>query len=123
MKKIAPQLICFIVLLGVFLSNHLFQFSEFSYLDFLSHKYVLNIVVIGLALAVGYFNRNYLITLAGTSFVLMVYLLAFIFEPKEVISALFFAIYTVFLGVAALANLLRIFRDRKLANEYSLRLN
>ena len=109
MKKIIPQLITLSVLIGVFLSSRLFEFSEMGYLDLLSHKYVLNLVVIGAALVVGYFVRNYLITLACTSFTLLVYYLAFIFESKEVISAFFFAVYTVFLGVAALANLFKIY--------------
>ena len=111
MKKIIPQLITLSVLIGVFLSSRLFEFSEMGYLDLLSHKYVLNLVVIGAALVVGYFVRNYLITLACTSFTLLVYCIAFIFEFKEVITGFFFAVYTVFLGIAALANLARLLMD------------
>jgi hypothetical protein len=108
MKKITPQIIALAVLIGAFIGSRLFDFSEMSYLDLLTHKYVLNLIVIGSALVVGYFVRNYLITLAGASFMLLVYCLAFIFESKEVITGFFFAVYTVFLGVAALANLVKL---------------
>jgi hypothetical protein len=116
MKKIIPQLITLSVLAGVFLSSQVFEFSEMSYLDLLSHKYVLNLVVIGTALVVGYFVRNYLITLACASFTLLVYSLAFIFESKEVITGFFFAVYTVFLGVSALANIFRSITNGLVAN-------
>ncbi|QWD69614.1 hypothetical protein [Polynucleobacter sp. UB-Siik-W21] len=117
MKKITPQLIALAVLIGTFIGSHLFDFSEMSYLDLLSHKYVLNLVVIGTALVAGYYVKNYLITLAGASFVLLIYCLAFIFESKEVISAFFFAVYTVFLGVAALANIFRSIANGLVANK------
>ena len=108
MKKFALQLTALIALIGAFLGSHLFEFPEMSYLDFISHKYVLNIVVICLALVIGYYVRNYLITFAGTTFVLLIYCLAFVFESKEVITTFFFAIYTVFLGFAAMANLFKV---------------
>lgn len=115
MRKSTPQLIALTIVAGMFLSSRLFEFSEMSYLDLLSHKYVLNIAVIGTALFVGYFVRNYLIMLACASFALLVYSLAFIFESKEAVTSLFFAIYTVFVGFSALANLARIASERLMA--------
>lgn len=111
MRKLLPQLVAIAVLAGVYTGRYLFEFSEMSYLDFLVNKYVLNFVLIGTAIAVGYFVRSYLITLACASFALLVYCLAFVFESKEVVTSLFFAIYTVFVGVAAAVNLVRCLRD------------
>ena len=111
MRKLLPQLVAIAVLAGVYTGRYLFEFSEMSYLDFLVNKYVLNFVLIGTAIAVGYFVRSYLITLACASFALLVYCLAFVFESKKVVTSLFFAIYTVFVGVAAAVNLVRCLRD------------
>ena len=117
MRKILPQLIAIAVLSGAFVGRYLFDFSDMSYLDFLGNKYVLNFALISTAIAVGSFVRNFLITLACASFALLVYCLVFIFESKEVVTSLFFAIYTVFVGVAALANLTRITSERLIGKE------
>lgn len=119
MGKILPQLIAIAVLAGVYAGRHFFDFSEMSYLDFLGNKYVLNFALISTAIAVGYFVRNYLITLACASFALLVYCLTFIFESKEVVTSLFFAIYTVFVGVAAVVNLVRCLRDGRLSRVHT----
>ena len=82
-----------------------------SYWDFLTHKYVLNIGVAGLGIIIGYGISNYYITLAGATFALVIYCLAFVFDSKELFMQFFLAMYTVFLAFATVANLARHFKD------------
>ena len=116
MKKHIPHLISLSLLLGIFIYSQLFIATEMSYWDFLTDKYVLNIGVACLGIMIGYGIKNYYITLAATTFALLIYCLAFMFASQEFFTAFFLAMYTVFLGFATLANLVRNFKDWILAN-------
>ncbi|MBU3580394.1 hypothetical protein ICN19_00005 [Polynucleobacter sp. AP-Capit-er-40B-B4] len=111
MKKFIPQAISLVLLLGVFLYSQFFISAEFSYWDFLTYKYVMNIGVAGLGIMIGYGIKNYYITLASATFALVIYCLVFIFDSKEIFAAFFLAMYTVFLAFATAANLARHFKD------------
>ena len=117
MKKFNPHIASLSILLGIFIYSQLFIAAEMTYWDFLSYKYVLNIGVAGLGIMIGYGIKNYYITLAGTTFALAIYCLAFMFDSKGFFTFFFLAMYTVFLGFATLANLARHFKDWLLANE------
>ena len=117
MKKHAPHAIALALLLGIFIYSQLFIATEMSYWDFLTYKYVLNIGVAGLAIMIGYGIKNYYITLAGATFALLIYCLAFMFDSKEFFTAFFLAMYTVFLCFATLANLARHFKDWMLTKD------
>jgi hypothetical protein len=119
MKKYTIHFLVLSLLIGIFLYGQLLVFAEMSYWDFLTYKYVLNIGVAGLGIMIGYGIKNYYITLAGTTFALVIYCLAFMFDSKEFFAAFFLAIYTVFLGFATIANLVRHFRDWLLARDSS----
>lgn len=116
MKKYFLHILCLSLLLGLFIYSELFIAAEMSYWDFLKNKYVLNIGVAGLGIMIGYGIKNYYITLAGATFALFIYCLAFMFDSKEFFTAFFLAMYSVFLGFATLANLVRSFKDWILAN-------
>ena len=117
MKKLLPNFLLLFLLTCVFTYSQIFAISEMSYWDFLTYKYVLNIGVAGLGIIIGYGIKNYYITLAGASFALVIYCLAFMFDSKEFFTAFFLAIYTIFLGFATLANLARHFKDWVLTKE------
>jgi ABC-type multidrug transport system permease subunit len=117
MKKYITHGVALTIFLGIFLYSQLFIADEMSYWDFLTYEYVLNIGVVGLGIIIGYGIKNYYIILAGATFTLLIYCLVFIFDSKELFTAFFLAIYTVFLGFATLANLSRHFKDWVLARD------
>lgn len=117
MKKFIPHFISLSLILGAFLYSQLFVATEMSYWDFLTYKYILNIGVAGLGILIGYWIKNYYVTLAGSTFALVIYCLAFMFDSKEIFTAFFLAMYTVFLGFAIIANLARHFKDWVLKKE------
>jgi hypothetical protein len=117
MKKYIPHLIALMLITGIFIYAQLTKTSEMSYWNFLTYKYVLNIGVALVGIVLGYGIKNYLITLAGATFALAIYCLAFMFDSKEFFATFFLAIYTVFLGFATLANLVRHYKDWVLTQE------
>ena len=120
MKKHLPYIIALGLLLGILIYSQLFIAEEMSYWDFLTYKYVLNIGVAGLGIMIGYGIKNYCITLAGASFALLIYCLVFMFDSREFFTAFFLAMYTVFLGFATLANLVRHFKDWVLSDRFGV---
>lgn len=112
------QLIVLFALLWIFIYSKINAPTEMSYWDFLTYKYVLNIVVAGLGLVIGYGIKNYYVTIAGATFALLIYCFAFMFDSKEVFTAFFLAVYTVFMGFATVSNLARHFKDWVLKENY-----
>jgi len=111
MKKYIPHLIALMLISGMFIYAQLTKTTEMSYWNSLTYKYVLNIGVAIIGIVLGYGIKNYFIILAGATFALTIYCLAFMFDSKEFFATFFLAIYTVFLGFATLANLVRHYKD------------
>ena len=117
MKKYIPHSLALAIFLSVFIYGQLFIVADMSYWTFLTYKYVLNIGVAGLGIIIGYVIKNYYVVVIGTTFTLATYCLAFLFETQGFIAPFLFAMYTVFLGFATLANLARHFKDWVLAKD------
>ena len=120
MKQFIPHIAALPILLGIFIYSQIYIAAEMSFWDLLTYKYVLNIGVAGLGVIIGYGIKNFYVTLAGSTFALLIYCLAFMFESKEFFASFFLAVYTVFLGFAAVANLARCFKDWLLDKEMHL---
>jgi len=107
MKKLPFFVLCLVSL--IFLQHYS---GDLNYWTFITHHMVLNISLASIAIWVGYFVKNYLLLIMAASFALVVFCLALIFSPGGFIMAQFFlAIYTVFLGFSAIANLCRHYKD------------
>ena len=117
MKKYIPHAITLAIFLSIFIYVERNIVTEMSYWDFLTYRYILNVSVAGFGILIGYWIKNYYIILAGATFALVIYCLAFMFDSKEFFAAFFLAMYTVFLGFATVANLTRHFKDWVLAKE------
>jgi len=117
MNKYFLHIFALVVFIGVFIYSQIFLVAEMSYWNFLTYKYVLNIGVAGLGIIIGYVIKNYYVVWGGATFALAIYTLAFIFETHGYITPFLLATYTVFLGFATMANLVRHFKDWVLARD------
>ena len=112
MKKITSNFIVLIGLVFIIFSYSLYSSDDINYWKFITHNMVLNVGLVTIAIAIGYFVKNYLLLILGASFSLAVFCLALIFSPGGLmLSQFFLAIYTVFLGFSAVANLCRHYKD------------
>lgn len=92
--------------------------DELNYWNLLKHHLVLNVGLVTVAVFTGFWVKNYLLILLGSSFVLIVFSLALFFSPgADFLMQFFLAIYTVFLAFSVVANLCRYFRDWLLAEK------
>ena len=96
---------------GIYLYAQLIEQSYMTYWDFLTDKYVLSTTLVILGAVVGYGIRNYYLILGASTFTLIVYCMAFAFDPKAFLGSFFLAMYTVFLGSATVANIARHFKE------------
>ena len=116
-KRYGLQVIVLVTLLMLLAYGFNTPISEFSYIEFLTHKLVLSVGVAFAGICTGYLIKNFLLVMLSTTFVLAIYCLAFIFDSKHLFPSFFLAIYTVFLGFAAIANLARGLQVWILSNE------
>lgn len=116
MKKLTPNILALLFLTAVILLGNFFLDEGNDYWHFLTHHMVLNIGTALVAITTGLLVKNYFYVIIGSSFVLLVYCLTYIFSPgSDLISQFFLALYTIFLGFSVLANLCRHYKDWVLA--------
>jgi len=110
-KFVPNYFVLALILLLMVLASEV-SLGDLSYWKFITHNMVLNVGLATIAIAVGYFVKNYLLLILGASFSLAIFCLALIFSPGGLmLSQFFLAIYTVFLGFSAVANLCRHYKD------------
>jgi hypothetical protein len=116
MKKLAPNFLALLFLAAVILLGNILLDEGNDYWHFLTHHMVLNIGSALIAITIGLLVKNYFYVIIGSSFVLLVYCLIYMFSPgSALISQFFLALYTIFLGFSVLANLCRHYKDWILA--------
>lgn len=83
-----------------------------GYFDLLFGGYALNIFIVLIGVVCGYAIKNYLVILGGLTFILVVYLTAFLSSyEQDFFYSLFVALYLVILCAASVANLFRKYTD------------
>jgi hypothetical protein len=118
MKKLIPNILVLIGLIAVFIVYE--QESSFGTLYFrlLTNVWVLNVSLALIAVAVGFYIKNYTYVLLCSSMILGIYCLTVIFQSSDFdMKQYFLAIYTIFLAFSVLANLCRYFKDWVLTKE------
>ena len=112
MKQLVPNIAVLAGLMIVLGNYYPASYDESQYWYFLTHHMVLNITLAISAIAIGFLVKNYAYVLVGSSLVLVIYCLTFIFQDSSFdMKQFFLAIYTVFLAFSVLANLCRHFKD------------
>jgi len=112
LKKLIPNFIVLAFLILLLLVRQPANSDTPNYWFFLTHHMVLSAPLIIISIVAGFFIRNYLFTLAGASFILAIYLMAFLTERNGIdFNQFFFAMYTIFIGCSVVANIFRHLKD------------
>jgi hypothetical protein len=118
MKKLIPNILVLMGLTTVFIGY--LQESSFDSLYFrlLTNARVLNIALVLIAIAAGFFVKNYTYVLAGSTMALVIYCFTVIFQTSDFdMKQYFLAIYTIFLAFSVLANFCRHFKEWMLTSD------
>jgi len=120
MKRLIANIAVLAGLIIILVNYYPASYDESQYWYFLTNHMVLNFALAISAITIGFLVKNYAYTLVGSSLVLVIYCLTFIFQNSSFdIKQYFLAIYTVFLAFSVLANLCRHFKDWLLTIEDS----
>ena len=118
MKKLIPNILVLMGLTTVFIGY--LQESSFDSLYFrlLTNPWVLNVSLALVAVAVGFYIKNYTYVLACSTMALVIYCFTIMFQTSDFdMRQYFLAIYTIFLAFSVLANLCRHFKDWMLVKD------